>query len=460
MTTNHMHGTARRVAFLAVALSACASNAIGPSEPDGGTNEQNRAYLQIVGDHAVMLANGATKELVVKYIDDSGQPLMGTVSFALTGTPLGGKLSATSGTTGTDGSVHVVLTAGPNGDANFAVAASAANATSVNWTVAVQQSVVQPPMPLNVIGTYQLESQFNLVSGIPGTAGDVVRAIIGMTDDPNDPSSWILDQIAGSSPSMKSALDTVRPALDSVLNSLLEDASMAIVIDGVHLDIVSFFKKFGNAFGDVTQKFGIKSTLQIYQGPNNTLLGKHTITGVFFKIDTKRTDKTLGELNMDNIVVDKIPITMVSESQLTIGQHDIGLSWGTVINFGLDDVLIPQLDPKATSLKELLEDVVPCADLGAKINDAVGFGGANLWESLCETGLAFGASYAEGKLGDISGQASDFKITGTVRPVDTNNDRKVDSLVAGQWSGQLMFGSNPTTLMAGQQTFTGTRVGN
>src|SRR5262249_6241407 len=157
--------------------------------------------------------------------------------------------------------------------------------------------------------------------------------------------------------------------------------------------------------------FGIKSTLQIYQGPNNTLLGKHTITGVFFKIDTKRTDKTLGELNMDNIVVDKIPVTLVSESQLTIGQHDIALSYGTLINFGLDNVLIPQLDSKATSLKELLEDVVPCDALGAKINDAVGFGGANLWSSLCQTGLAFGASYAEGKLADITGQATDFKIS-------------------------------------------------
>ena len=466
MTTDQKHRIAPFAAMLVLATTGCASNELGAVGPDGGAHlppTEGHAFLQIIGDKSVFLGNGAQKELVVKYVDDGGDALAGTVTFALKGTAAGASLSAASGVTGSDGSVHLWVTGGASGEAAFNVEASAEYATAVDWNVAVKVSTTQPPGPLQVIGSYQLESEFNLVSGIPGTAGDVVRAIVAMTDDPNDPSSWLLDQIAqiaGTGSAVKSALDTVRPALDSILNGLIADASGKIVVDGVQLDIVAFFKRFGNSFGDAAQKFGLKSTLEIYAGPNSTLLAKHTVTGVFFKIDGKRTDKTLAELNMDNIVVDKVPVTVVTESQITIGDHDIGLDYGALITFALDNIIIPAIDSTAGSVRELLLDVVPCDDIGAWIADNTGIGGEGLWESLCQTAIAAGASYLEGKLGELGGQATDFKIHGSARPVDSNSDRKVDGFVGGLWEGQLMFAGQPSALSKPMQTFTGTRAGN
>jgi hypothetical protein len=462
MTTDKKHRIAPLAAMLVLATAGCASSELGPADPDGGTRPptEGHAYLQIVGDKSVFIGNSAQKELVVKYVDDGGDALAGTVSFAVKGSGGGAALSQTSGVTGGDGSVHIWVTGGASGEASFNVEASAQYATAVDWNVAVKTSISPPPGPLQVIGTYQLESEFNLVSGIPGTAGDVVRAVIAMTDDPNDPSSWLLDQIAGTGSTAKSALDTVRPALDSILNGLIAQASGDIVIDGVHLDIVAFFKKIGNDFGDASQKFGLKSTFQIYAGPGSTLLAKHTITGVFFKIDGKRTDKTLAELDMDNIVVDKVPVTMVSESQITIGDHDIGLDYGALITFALDNIIIPAIDSTAGSVRELLLDVVPCDDVGSWIADNTGIGSEGVWSSLCQTAIAAGASYLEGKLGELGGQATDFKIHGTARPVDSNTDRKVDSFVGGLWEGQLMFAGQPSALAKPMQTFTATRTGN
>ncbi len=462
MTTKKTQGFAQVTALLAIALAACASDAVGPTK--GGNNPpptDGHAYLKIVGDKNVFLDNGATKELVVMYVDDANMPLAGTIAFKVDGDLMGGRLSASSGVTGADGSVHINVTGGPTGEAYVKVTASAEFATSVDWSVSVK-AASQPPVPgpLQVIGTYQLESEFNLVNGIPGTAGDVVRTIIDMTDGPNDPASWLLDLASKDNAGVKSALDPLRPAVDAFLNSLLKDLSMKIVIDGVQLDIVDKFKDFGNAFGDVAQKFGLKSTLQIYAGPNNTLLGKHTITGVFFKIDNKKIEKTLGELNMDNIVVDKIPVTLTGETSLTIGDETFGLSYGKMIIFALDNVVIPQVDPAATSLRELLSDVVPCDSIGDSIADYTHIGDGTLWQSLCETAIAFGASYAEGKIGSLGDQATAFTFHGSVRPVDTNNDRKVDSLVGGLWEGQLMLAGQPAALAKPMQTFTGTRMGN
>jgi hypothetical protein len=442
-------------------FTGCASEAVGPTKINPNP-EPGHAYLQIVGDKNVFLDNGATKEIVVKYVDDSGGPLAGTVDFAISGTAAGSSLSAMSGVTGNDGSVHINVSGARTGEAYFKVTASAEYATPVDWSIAVKAGSQPPvPGPLDVIGTYNVESEFNLINGVPGTAGDIVRTIVDLTDSPNDPATWILDQAEKGGTSFKNALDTVRPALDAFLNTLLTEASQKIVIDGVQLDIVGAFKKFGNAVGDVGSKFGLKSQLQIYAGPNNTLLAKHTFTGVFFKINSKRYDKTFGELNMDNIVVDKIPVTLPSENQLVLGDEQIGLSYGKLIVLALDNLVIPLIDAQAGSMRDLLEDLIPCDDFGDSLAQQTGLLNGSFWASLCKTGVSVGAQYAENKLTEALGQSGSFMtVHGTVRPVDTNNDRKVDSLVGGLWEGQMTMAGLNAALAKPMQTFAGTRMGN
>src|SRR5262249_48512609 len=156
---------------------------INPAPTDG------HAYLKIVGDKSVFLENGQRRELVVKYVDDNDGPLAGSIAFRVDGDFMGGSLSAPSGVTGADGSVHVMVNGGPTGEAFVKVSASAAYATPVDWNVSIKAAGSSQPKPLDVVGTYKLESEFNLVSGIPGTAGNIIRTVIAMTDDPNDPSS-------------------------------------------------------------------------------------------------------------------------------------------------------------------------------------------------------------------------------------------------------------------------------
>src|ERR1044071_2110246 len=59
----------------------------------------------------------------------------------------------------------------------------------------------QPPTkPLDPTGTYTLHSTFDLATNMPGTAGAVVNTIIAATDDVDDPSLWIIDQILAKLP--------------------------------------------------------------------------------------------------------------------------------------------------------------------------------------------------------------------------------------------------------------------
>jgi hypothetical protein len=398
------------------------------------------------------MQNGDSKELVVKYVNDADQPRAGTINFSFNGSASGSSLSTMSGVTQTDGSVHVTLRGAPTGTANFNVVASAAKADSVNWNVAVSGSVTPTPQPLNVIGTYNLSSEFNVIGGLTGAAGEAVTTFIAISESP---AGWLLDEWSNSDPGVKSSISSFRAPLEAALNALLEQLT-TFTVDNQKIDIYHMLMSFGTGFDSVAHRFGVKSTLQIYAGPNNTLLGKHTINGFFFKINGKQIDKLLAELGMDTIVVDKVPITLVSQSQISIGDHNWGMNYGGVVVMAVNSVLIPALDPTAENLADFLTDEIPCDSFGDYMETNVGLT-STFWTSLCNTALKFGGIYLEGKLADIGGGAATFTIHGTVRPIPDSNN-KVMSLVGGQWEGQIMYGTTPAALTKGMQTFTGTRA--
>src|SRR5262249_2366240 len=151
------------------------------------------------------------------------------------------------------------------------------------WNVAVSTNQPPVPTPLSAIGTYNLESEFNVIGGLTGTAADVVNTFISVTESP---AGWLLDEWANSDPGVKSTIASFRAPLEAALNALLEQLT-TFTVDGTKIDLFHLLMDFGTGFDSVAHKFGIKSTLQIYAGPNNTLLGKHTITGFFFKLNSK-----------------------------------------------------------------------------------------------------------------------------------------------------------------------------
>src|SRR5262249_3216540 len=148
----------------ALALAACASSSGGSTVP------QEQAQLTIVGTSEVSAVGGNRVLLAVKYHDDHG-PIPGEVSFRLDGPPAGplrgAQLSVASIATDADGVAQVEIeTDADAGDPSFVAVAEAEGATAVDWQV----TVYRPLFPhAALVGTYQVKSKFDLVSGIPGT---------------------------------------------------------------------------------------------------------------------------------------------------------------------------------------------------------------------------------------------------------------------------------------------------
>jgi hypothetical protein len=446
-----------RAIFAALLLVGCATQDLGPT-PMPKPPVAGHAYLEIVGDRNVFVDTGARSTITVKYHDDAGDPIAGAVAFEIQGDAKGGSLTAASAITDNQGLAKVDLQAG-DAEAAFGVRASAQYATAVDWSVAVRLGSGPPTtQPLTLEGTYQLESQFDLVSGLPGTFGDVVRTVIDITDSPNDPTTYLIDLALQeiNSSTVTNALNALRPGIDVAINEFLKDQ-----LGDVYTNLLAF----GNGFGDAAQRFGLKSELAITKNADGSYTGKHTIKGIFFMTDAgggkrERQDVDLADMNMDYIVANNVPITRTGDSTITIGDHALPLSYGKALVYMVRNIVIPLIDPWARTMTEFLQDIVDCDTLGDEIAGEVGFGSGSIYASACKTALAFAGNFLEGKLGEVGGTATGFHLHGTARMQDTNSDKTVDKLMAGAWEGQLDIGPEEATLSAPKQTFLGTRMGN
>jgi hypothetical protein len=303
--------------------------------------------------------------------------------------------------------------------------------------------------PLDATGTYAVHSTFDLATNMPGTAGTVVNTIIAATDDSDDPTHWIVDQIIGQLPDgvVKSALNTGKVFVVGYLNDRLLDLAP---------DFVSTMVLVGHDFGDIAKGFGLNETLALTRSGDG-YVAVHTVTGAHFKIGDQEADFALGDYQLANVVVDNVAVTMdATTGQLTIASHNVPLAYGQLLRMGLDAAIVPLIDPSAQNLNQLLAHKVDCNAIGAAIQSAIGIGSASTFAAACTAGITAGSSFVYSKIDAIDSTALQFGLSGTAKGIDTNRDRTIDTIQTGTWAGTLSYGSTPSTLAPA--TFFGERM--
>jgi hypothetical protein len=309
----------------------------------------------------------------------------------------------------------------------------------------------QPPTkPLDATGTYTVHSTFDLATNMPGTAGTVVNSIIDATDDVDDPTRWIVDQILNQLPS--GAVKDGLKFAEALGVGALNDELLKITPDFVSTMIL-----VGQDFGNLAKHVGLHETFTLTQSQaTGSYLAAHTVTGLHYELGNQHGDLLFANYQLPDVVADSVPVTMDATGQLTIAAHDIPLTYGKLLRLGLDAAIIPLIDSSAHNLNDLLARQIDCKAVGNAIASAIGFpSAAGTLTSACSAGLTAGANLVYTKISAIDGTALKFSINGSARAVDRNNDRQIDQIQTGTWAGTLAYGATPTPLIPA--TFFGER---
>lgn len=306
----------------------------------------------------------------------------------------------------------------------------------------------EPEQQVDAQGTYRIHSTFDVATNMPGDAGAFVNGLIEATDDPDDPMSWIVDQmLAQMQPgTLKDILVAAKPFVIGYLNDEVTQLAP---------DLVGTIVEIGQRMRDLTKELGVNEKLWVTIA-DQTYVGRVTADGVRFKVDNSTIDVLFADHDIDDVVVDGVYVALENQTRMLIGEHTLPLPYGKIVRLGLDAAIIPAIDPTATSLADLLDNVVNCQSIGANITSQLSVGSSSFWAAACLAGLdaAAGAVYEQIMASDTK---LDLNLTGTARAIDTDGDYKLDKLSAGQWSGSMDFAGTPAAL-AQPATFFGARM--
>jgi hypothetical protein len=300
-------------------------------------------------------------------------------------------------------------------------------------------------VPLSPEGKFALHSTFDIAANMPGTAGAVSRAFIDATDSPDDPTRYIVDQIINQLPNgtFKNVLKDSAPFVAGYLNDRLLQVAPGFVVN---------ILDFGNKFGQIATHFGTLEVLDVAANGTAT----HTVTGVHFVVDQEQLDFLFKDYNLKDVAVPGVMVTLDGTGRLTIADHKVPLSYGAMLRLGVDNVIIPLVDPSAVTIGDVLHDWVDCVAVGQYVYNALGIGSPGTFQSACTSGLTAAGNEIYRLIDHIDGAALEFGINGTAKALDKTHSGKMTDIQTGKWAGTLSYAGTPAPLAPA--TFAGKRL--
>ena len=301
------------------------------------------------------------------------------------------------------------------------------------------------PIPTTPEGKFAITSDFDVATNAPGTPGQIARYFLDATDDPDDPTRFIVQQLINALPdgAFKNAVASAAPLVTGYLNGKLLEIAPDLLVKIIDA---------GDKLGQMTHHFGLVETLEVRAGGSAT----KTVSGLHFTVDKVPLDFAFKDFGLPETKIDNLQVTLDSSGKLTIAEHKVGLKYGQVLKIAIDQTIVPFIDPTASNIGELLQHSVDCVAVGQFVFDVIGIGSPSTFESACNSGITAAGTQLYHLLDQIDGSALEFSVTGVARGVDKNSDSKMDEITAGSWSGTLGYAGTPAPL--GEAKFFGKKL--
>lgn len=300
-----------------------------------------------------------------------------------------------------------------------------------------------PDAPAAQPTRFELASTYDLATDMPGAAGSALNKVIAMTDDPDDPSAYLLDEMIATMPdsSLKRATEALEPFVASYVNDCLLERAPNLVAELVML---------GRELGQAAHAVGTTDSVVIAADGS---LASHSIDGLHYVLDGATYDLALADYDLGPVDAPAVEVAY-GTGALALGAHDLALPYGQMVRVTLDHAIVPRVDSGAADLGSLLHGAVDCGAIGADIASALGAGDPATFSRMCGDVLTAAAESVYADLARLDDQALVLTVTG-VAAAPVGPDGVADELSDGTWLGTVTYGSASAPLASG--SFTGVR---
>ncbi|HSN30160.1 MAG TPA: hypothetical protein VLT45_27925 [Kofleriaceae bacterium] len=310
--------------------------------------------------------------------------------------------------------------------------------------------------PIDPTGTFALRTSLHLAAPLPGPATAFLADVRAATDDPDDPSRFLVDKLISELPDgrTKTIAAELAPFLAAYLDARLAETSPRL-LPGMHAvsnALASFSQELQpieelriapdappaertSATGDHAATFATDHAATFATDHVATVASDHAAT---IAITGLRIGKLDVPLALGGIPEPAVAVRVTYEAgALTVGAHRLALPYSRLVRLALDRGIIPAVDPQANDLPTLLVDLVDCDHVGATMAEGVGVGPASVYADACVIALRAVAAEWYEHLDALDGMTIDLAIAGDARALDLDGDGRLDAIANGIWTGTL-----------------------
>src|SRR5436190_18631443 len=147
-----------------------------------------------------------------------------------------------------------------------------------------QEPMPEPEKEMDAQGVYRVNSTFDIATNMPGASGNFLNGLIDATDSPDDPMSWVVDQMLAQMDdgTLKDLLVGVKPFIIGYLNDRVTSLAP---------DLVDTIKTVGQRMNELTKNFGVNEMLDVTQtNIDASLVATTTADGVRWTINSVTKD--------------------------------------------------------------------------------------------------------------------------------------------------------------------------
>ena len=405
-------------------LAAACGSSSGTSEGDYD------AVLTIVGDQQLSLDSRTQTELEVRYHDQDGEPLAGGVLFDIEGDTGGAYLVDSSAETDDDGHAAVVLEAANEDEVSFSIEATAPDAAPAVWDINIAERET-----LDWNGLYQVESQFDIVSGLEGTIGTALNAILDISDDPGLFLADILVEQCEDA-----GLGVFCNGVDVFKGDIADLINDYLGFDGDNdheIEIVNVIRDVADAIREVARNFGVESELMI-EAEDEAGEAAHELIAAVIEYDGHSSVVPASD---DPVEADGIAFSVgTGQAPVHLAAHSLPFGYGAMLAAAVDEVVIPAVDEDSGDFGGLLANVIDCEALGEEIDDFIQEQiviSVEVGEDACEFAMDELAEILLDELAALDEDGLELEIEGAAS-IEETNDNRVE-LIQGSWEGTLGY---------------------